>query len=110
MSRETEDGKHEGWIASICTDGAEATASNGTGVFVGPYIDHKQEHRPFSDDTHWQMRCSCGWTGRRYVVDNYPHDKWREPSDELEDSIFGEWYTHIGPSDLLAEIGRTVDQ
>jgi hypothetical protein len=79
MGWQTDDGKHEGWVANVLADGRASASSTGGGVIVHDLLDSDEaagyEVRRYDDSDYldvivpwdqvatWRITCTCGWTG-----------------------------------------------
>lgn len=115
MSRGTDDGRHEGWVALLFADGERASGTSGRGVIVWPDDDIKREEiRPFADVIAWQPQCECGWRGvRRLLADERDENidrKYNEPTEAREDELMAEWERHIAPEVRTARVSDLADR
>ena len=121
------DDAHEGWVRMAYADG---NVSSGTSTGAGHYIegytylpaDDNDTRtwgqidpaflRPDSEIAGWQPVCECGWTGIvADVPEAYADQTFREPSDQDEHLLMGQWRLHIRDvfPGAYAEVGQTVD-
>lgn len=124
MSWQTDDGRHEGWVAPTFADGAYGTGGNGEGVIVSRIGTKVLEYddwqtRPEFEVIGWTAVCECGWRGQMWtrvasgaeVLGNpgarlaYSEDIW---ADDLNDLGHAEWKVHIAPVVALEEVRRLV--
>lgn len=129
MTWQTDDGKHEGWVAPTFADGGlgsgwgvAATGEGTAGVLVARIGDRELDsddwqYRPEAEVTGWVMACDCGWRGQPWtratsLADQdlaarraySPGDNYGDGPREIEDACHTEWLAHIRPHQVLAEI------
>jgi hypothetical protein len=117
MGWNTEDGTHEGYVASVVPDGRLAASYTGHGVIVD--IGRLSETVvPDRDVIAWQLTCSCGWLGRRWarVSDPADHDPAQGrvylapdghamPPEDIEEAGRVEWWhRHAEPAERLSAV------
>ncbi|MFE3281243.1 hypothetical protein [Nocardia sp. NPDC059239] len=123
MSRQTDDGKHEGFVTAWFPDGMLGTGFTGNTVFARmPCTDGRKLHdydrgeeveRPDSEVAGWQPVCECGWRGslwRRVATEAeqdltvyraYSRDSL---SDDFDEMLMVEWEQHIAPATAVHEV------
>ncbi|MEU6584364.1 hypothetical protein [Nocardia sp. NPDC046763] len=124
MGRQTEDGRHEGYVAFVFADGMSGGSySAGTAIATkgpdGKQLDYADwQHRPEAEVIGWRATCSdCSgmttrgsthWQGPLWKRAQTPaaqnldelriySDKARLP-EEIEDLILDAWEEHIAPT------------
>lgn len=133
MSWQTDDGKHEGWVAATFADGALGSGwgaptaaqlgrqvrAEDHGVTVARIGDRylpvaEWQYRPEAEVTGWVTACECGWRGEPWTRVTAPDDQdlaaRRVYSPDVDgpqgfhDAGHAEWKEHIGPHEILTEI------
>ena len=104
--------EHEGWVAMVFMDGTLSSGtSSGLGIYAEgyTYLPHDDNDtrtwgiidpaflRPFADVRGWVPRCECGWIGVEtdVILSGDDADKWRDPTDDQEHLIMGQWRIHL---------------
>lgn len=127
MSRQTDDGKHEGFVAPWFPDGMLGTVFQGDTVLARmPRTDGRKLHdydhgeeveRPDAEVSGWQPVCECGWRGslwRRVATESeqdltayraYSPDSL---SDDFDIVLMVEWDRHIAPTTAVHEVALTT--
>lgn len=126
MGWQTDDGQHEGAALSEFADGAlSGQYGPGTEVTVSEYGDGRRAEvaadvREGSEVVGWRTWCSCGWRGQyfdrvraqdraaRIAFEGEVGSADLEDSpiapEWVEDAVFVEWRSHIGPVEELEEL------
>lgn len=119
MSWQTDDGKHEGWLAPTFTDGALGSGWSHQGVMVTRIgereLEYEQwQHRPEAEVTGWVTACECGWRGLPWTRVTAPDDQdlaarrvYSPDADEpqgVHDASHAEWKEHVSPHEILTEV------
>jgi hypothetical protein len=120
MTWQTDDGRHEAWIAATFADGALGGGQDADGVIVttvgGQELAYEQwQRRPDSEVTGWLILCGCGgWRGRPWfrVADpgeqdlaaRRAHSPDCDPPGEVEDACHAEWTREHLWGDLVDEL------
>lgn len=104
--------EHEGWPASVLTDGRPATDSTAGYVLAG------DERVPGDRVAGFQVRCACGWSGAYWTrVDPGQQDSSArrihtpdgfDPPAEVEDSMHAEWLRHVAPAQAATAIAAAA--
>lgn len=121
MSYQSDDGRHEGWCATVFPDGRVSTGARHDGALVAPVgPDGRAGH---ADDVldgrtaiGWRGHCGCGWQGPLWervataeeasTTDRkvwWPDpDHYGEAPAGVQDTVWSEWETHLEPKSLIA--------
>ncbi|PXX52285.1 hypothetical protein DFR70_13317 [Nocardia tenerifensis] len=134
MSRSTDDGEHEGWILYLFADGAGGGGFDRGRMPVlytpdGEPRDYglgePRELRDFDEVVAWQMACveegtdRIHWRGPRWTrVEPAENenlaarcarlDKFADPSAEVEDAVYADWYAHIRPAVAVSPVRQAA--
>ncbi|MEV6341214.1 hypothetical protein AB0M12_41650 [Nocardia vinacea] len=115
MSRQTDDGKHEGYVANWFADDRWSTGSDSGGCRITDRADGSMLpydewcSRPPAEVIGWRPMCGCGWRGSFWTRVDSPGEEdlsrqrgygseFATPSEELSDAAMREWEHHIAPS------------
>jgi hypothetical protein len=94
--------KHEGWTASVLTDGTDTSASSRE---LSPRV------------TGWRPACDCGWRGSSfYPRAEYPSEHGQAPDEvegwETDTGCYEEWNRHLHeavPELRLYTLAQTIE-
>lgn len=115
MGRQTDDGKHEGYVAHWFADDRWSSTWSSGGYLISDRADgsmlpiEEWIPRPPAEVIGWRPMCGCGWRGSFWTRVDSPAEEdisrqrgygseFGDPSGELEDAAMREWERHIAPS------------
>ncbi|MEV6432958.1 hypothetical protein [Nocardia sp. NPDC051463] len=115
MSRQTDDGKHEGYVTAWFADDRWSGGWENGAFLITRRADgsmlpvHEWFPRPPAEVIGWRPMCECGWRGSFWTRVGTPAEEdisrqrghsseFGDPSQELEDAAMREWERHIAPS------------